>query len=633
MHTRTDRRGFLGLAGGAVLGLATPRLAAAAAGRPLNVVFILADDLGWADTSLTGSRFYQTPNVERLARRGVYFSDAYAASPLCSPTRASILTGLSPARIGITSPACHLPEEVLEASLQERAPATAKVLNHRTATRLKLEYVTLAEALKRAGYATGHFGKWHLGPEPYDPLHQGFDVDIPHWSGPGPAGSYVAPWKFPGFSERTPGEHIEDRMGDEAVAFMEQHRDRPFFLNYWQFSVHAPFNAKADLIEAYRAKADPASPQRSPTYAAMVQSMDENLGKILDALDRLGIADNTLVVFFSDNGGNMYNTVDGTTPTSNAPLRGGKATLYEGGTRVPCIVVWPGVTRPGSTSPTVIQSVDFHPTLLEILGLAPQPGQAFDGVSIVPALRGGSLEREAIYCFFPHSPQVPDWLPPGVYVRRGEWKLIRIFHDGYGGQHRYELYNLHDDPGETRNLASAHPERVHELDALIEGFLVATTAVVPKPNPAYRPEARGTIGGWQAGGNGHAELAAKDGCLQITVTGGDPMILTAERLDVPAGTYAFEVRLRSAASGSGLLFCAGPAKQVLRGTGTPFAITHDDTWHDYRIEVSPKEPIGLVRLDPATGAGVQWIEWLRLRRPDGSLVKEWTFGPQAGTTP
>jgi arylsulfatase A-like enzyme len=242
--------------------------------------------------------------------------------------------------------------------------------------------VTLAERLKEAGYATGHFGKWHLGPEPYSPLQQGFDVDVPHHAGPGPAGSFVAPWKFKDFKERAPGEHIEDRMAAEAVAWMEKERARPFFLNYWMFSVHAPFDAKKALIEKYRSRVDPKDPQRSPTYAAMVQSKDDAVGTLLDALDRLGIADRTAVVFYSDNGGNMYNEIDGTTPTSNRPLRGGKTTMWEGGIRVPCVVSWPGVTRAGTRSEAMIQSADFYPTTLSLLGLPPTPNHPIDGVNI-----------------------------------------------------------------------------------------------------------------------------------------------------------------------------------------------------------------------------------------------------------
>ncbi|MCH5376233.1 MAG: sulfatase, partial [Planctomycetes bacterium] len=347
-----------------------------------NILFILADDLGWADTTLYGhTRFYRTPNIERLAKRGMTFSRAYSASPLCSPTRSAILTGLSPARTGITTPNCHMPQVVLEATPGKTAAPDKKAIPPNPPTRLKTEYVTLAEALKREGYATGHFGKWHLGSEPYSPLQQGFDVDVPHWPGPGPAGSYVAPWKFKDFDHDpdVPDQHIEDRMAQEAVAWMEQHRDQPFYLNYWMFSVHAPFDAKRALIEKYRTRVDPNDPQRSPTYAAMVESMDDAVGTLLDALDRLHLADRTLIVFTSDNGGNMYNEIDGTTPTSNAPLRGGKATMFEGGVRVPCIIAWPGVVQPGSRSDAIVQSEDYYPTLLDALGVEPQPGQRFDG--------------------------------------------------------------------------------------------------------------------------------------------------------------------------------------------------------------------------------------------------------------
>lgn len=309
-----------------------------AADRP-NIVFILADDLGWADTTLYGhTKLYRTPNIDRLAKQGMTFTRAYSASPLCSPTRSSIMTGLNPARTGITSPNCHLPQVVLEAEPGKKGPPGSKSVSPTVVTRLKTDYYTLAEALKEAGYATAHFGKWHLGPQPYSPLQQGFDVDLPHWPGPGPAGSYVAPWKFRDFDPQSPGQHIEDRMAKEAVAFMEKNKDKPFFVNYWMFSVHAPFDAKKELIEKYRGLVRPDNPQRSPTYAAMVESMDDAVGTLLDTLERLGIAKRTIVVFFSDNGGNMYNTIDETSPTSNAPLRGGKATVYEGGVRVPCVV-------------------------------------------------------------------------------------------------------------------------------------------------------------------------------------------------------------------------------------------------------------------------------------------------------
>ncbi len=459
--------------------------------RKPNVVLILADDLGWSDTTLFGTTtFYKTPNIERLAARGMTFSRAYSASPLCSPTRASVMTGLSPARHGITSPNCHLPKVTLRATPTASGAPNQKSTIPQSVSRLNTTYYTLAEMFKDNSYVTGHFGKWHLGPEPYSPLQQGFDVDVPHHPGPGPAGSYVAPWKFNDFDHDPdiPDEHIEDRMAKEAVAFLEKYHDEPFFLNYWMFSVHAPFDAKAALIEKYRQQVNPKSPQRSPTYAAMIESMDDAVGTLLNTLDRLRIADNTIVVFASDNGGNMYNEVDGVSATSNAPLRGGKATMYEGGVRGPAIVVVPGKVDAGSRSEEMIQSCDFYPTLLELLGITPQRNQMFDGTSIVPALQGKPLAREAIFTYFPHAPGVPDWLPPSVSAHVGDWKLIRIFHGGDAGRHRYKLFNLKDDLGEHHDLAAELPDKVRQLDALIEKFLTDTKAVVPLPNPKFDPK-------------------------------------------------------------------------------------------------------------------------------------------------
>jgi arylsulfatase A-like enzyme len=459
-------------------------------GRQSNVLFILADDLGWSDTTLYGTtKFYQTPNIERLAKRGVVFTQAYSASPLCSPTRSAILTGLSPARTGITTPNCHEAAVVLEATPGKKAPPDQKSIQPTPLTRLKTDYHTLSKSLKAAGYATGHFGKWHLGPEPYSPLQHGFDVDLPHWPGPGPAGSFVAPWKFNNYDPDPgePNQHIEDRMAKEAVAFMEKHKDEPFYLNYWMFSVHAPFDAKKTLIEKYRGRVDPNDPQRSPTYAAMVESMDDAVGTLLDTLDRLKIADNTIIIFTSDNGGNMYDRVDATTPTSNTPLRGGKATMFEGGTRVPCVIVWPGITAAGTHSSAIVQSEDYYPTLLGGLSIKPAAGQKFDGTSILPALKGGSLDDKTVFQYFPHSPGVPDWIPPSASVHRGDWKLIRIFHGGENGAHRYLLFNLRDDLSEKTNLAAQKLENVMELDALIDKFLTDTKAVVPVMNPAFDP--------------------------------------------------------------------------------------------------------------------------------------------------
>jgi|GEM_PF-85136 len=466
-----------------------PQAKATADRDAMNVVFILADDLGWSDTTLYGTtKLYQTPNVQRLAERGMTFTRAYSNSPLCSPTRASLLTGQTPARHGSTAPQHHTAVARMKPEHAKRTNPAQKATNLQSVSRLDTTYPTLGKLVQAAGYSTGHFGKWHLGPEPYSPLEHGFNVDIPHHPGPGPAGSFVAPWRFKNFKANAPGEHIEDRMVQEAVTWLEE-RDpaKPFFMNYWQFSVHAPFDAKPELIERYRKRIDPKDPQRCPTYAAMVHSLDDAVGSLLDAVDQAGIADNTIIVFTSDNGGNMYNRVEGERPTCNAPLRGGKATMYEGGIRVPCVVVWPDVTAPGSKSDEVIQASDFYPTLLSGFGIDLPNGHAVDGIDIMPALKGGKLDREAIFTYFPHSPPVPDWLPPSIAVHSGDWKLIRLFHAGEEGQHDFRLYNLANDIGETKDLSDKHHDVVKRLDGLIEGHLRETAAFVPKPNPDFDP--------------------------------------------------------------------------------------------------------------------------------------------------
>ncbi len=463
-------------------------LGVTARAAPMNVIFILADDLGWADTTLYGhTRLYETPNLERLAQRGMTFTRAYANSPLCSPTRASILTGQTPARHGSTAPQHHTGAVRLRAAVAPAGPPGNKALMTQSVTRLDTAYPTLGKRLKGAGYVTGHFGKWHLGPEPYSPLEHGFDVDVPHHPGPGPAGSFVAPWKFKNFKANYPKEHIEDRMADEAVQWIQSVRDQPFYMNYWQFSVHAPFDAKAALIQRYRSKVDPADPQHCPTYAAMVHSLDDAIGTLLDAVDSAGIAERTAIVFISDNGGNMYNQVEGARPTSNAPLRGGKATLFEGGIRVPCVVVWPGVTAPASRSQEIIQTSDFYPTILKQVGVSLPDNHVVDGIDITPALSGKTLNRNGIFTYFPHSPPVPDWLPPAMSVHAGDWKLIRLFHQGENGAHDYRLYDLAGDIGERENLATRYPEKVRQLDRQIEDHIQQAQTVVPQPNPRFDP--------------------------------------------------------------------------------------------------------------------------------------------------
>lgn len=617
--------------------------------RPPNVLFILADDLGWSDTSLYGQTdFYRTPNIQRLASRGMTFTRAYAASPLCSPTRASILTGLSPARHGITAPECHTPTIRLQAKPRKKAAKNQSCILTESVTRLDPKLTTIAESLKNAGYATGHFGKWHLGADPYSPLQHGFDVDIPHWHGPGPAGSYVAPWKFKDFDHDPdiPDEHIEDRMAKEAVQFMQKNVDKPFFLNYWMFSVHAPFDAKASLINKYKETVDSKDQQRCPTYAAMIESMDDAVGTLLDELDRLHLADNTIIIFASDNGGNMYNLVDGERPTSNRPLRGGKATMYEGGVRTPAVVVWPDHTSPGSQSDVIIQSMDYYPTILEMLRFPPDVNQTFDGVSLCPVLQGQNLQRDGIFTFFPHQPPVPDWIPPSVSVHAGDWKLIRIFHGSKDGSHRYKLFDLKNDIGEQNDLSDLQFDRVKKMDAMIESHLVATSAVVPVRNPTFDPssfdlerEGRpapkfiaasdrqkesttdGGAMGWQAGGT--CEISLTDQGLQVKSQGRDPHFRRRFNPSIAAGDLTLKIRLRSKSNGGGQVFWSA-AKQPFRAERSKvFEVVHDGMEHEIVVPFSPQKPIRSLRLDPSRDSGLIVIRELELLNAAGrSLFRQ-----------
>jgi len=462
----------------------------------------------------------------------------------------------------------------LEPTPGAKAPPGKKAISPKTVTRLKTDYPTITKSLKAAGYATAHFGKWHLGPEPYSPLEHGFDVDIPHHPGPGPAGSYVAPWKFKDFDHDpdTPDEHIEDRMAREAVAWMERVKGRPFFLNYWMFSVHAPFDAKRAVIDKYRGLVDPAGPQRSPTYAAMVESMDDAVGTLLDALDRLGIADDTIVIFTSDNGGNMYNAVDGTTATNNAPLRGGKATIFEGGVRVPQV-------------------------------------QIFDGVSILPALRGEPQEHPPVFTFFPYAPGVPDWVPESAAVHAGRWKLIRLFHQGEEGRHRHLLFDLEADLGERSNRAAELPDTVRELDALIEEFLDRTEAVRPVPNPAFdiaeyhperegkgslKPEARRggddpsdpSLQGWKAR---NASAVVKDGVVTVFSELADPFLGVAPGVSGPARVT---FRVKSGTGGSGQVGWVPPGEKESQ---QPYDLPAGG-WSEVSVAIPATGPLGIVRI-------------------------------------
>lgn len=477
-----NRRTFLGYMGAGALSMAGPLAgcvtSSSIAVRKPNIVFILIDDMGYADVGCFGSTFHETPHIDRLAAEGMRFTQGYAACPVCSPTRASIMSGKYPARLKLTN--------FLKGV---RSPEDSPVLTAPYADQMNLEEVTVAEALQRQGYATALVGKWHLGGGQFKPENQGFDTVITINAGGGVRGHLWPDWKGnPAFAGRADGDYLADRLTEEACAFIDTHRDQPFFLYLAHYSVHIPLDAKEDKIAKYEAKlkTHPPKPgqQHNPHYAAMVESVDESVGKILNTLRQNGLDDNTLVVFFSDNGGLSVEEGPLTPATTNFPLRAGKGYLYEGGIREPLIVRWPGVTTPNSTCTTPVCSIDFFPTFCVAAGLESlplNPAGPIDGLDISALLNGkSSLNRDAIFWHYPHFANQGG--RPGGAVRSGSWKLIENYEDG-----SLELYNLDNDIGESRNLASSESQRVQALHEKLIEWRKSVDANMPPPNSKYRP--------------------------------------------------------------------------------------------------------------------------------------------------
>jgi arylsulfatase A-like enzyme len=462
--------------------------------QPPNILFVLADDLGWMDTTANGSRYYETPSMERLAREGMRFTNAYSASPLCSPTRASIMTGLYPERLKFTAPAGHLPESAGDGQAQATGPPWMKAGPVRSVRKLDLDQYTIAEALKDHGYDTIFLGKWHLGKDAkYWPDQQGFDINLGGRGDPGPPGGYFNTARNTRLPKAPKGTHYNDLLTDEAIRYLGNRSDggKPFFMCLWYFDVHAPYQGKDELIAKYRKKTDPRGKQDCPTMGAMIETLDTGLGRVLEALDAHNLTGNTIVIFFSDNGGNMYDVADGTCPTNNDPLRGGKGSIWEGGVRVPMTVRWPGRITPGAVSDAMVSSIDFYPTLLAMAGAAPKPGKPLDGVDLVPLLTGATttLDRDTLYWHFPHENRVRSNHGASSAVRRGDWKLYRYYFGGSNGTHRHRLYNLADDLGEYSDRSAEQPDKVAELAALLDAHLERTNAVIPLRNAEYDPQA------------------------------------------------------------------------------------------------------------------------------------------------
>jgi arylsulfatase A-like enzyme len=433
--------------------------------RPPNVIVVLIDDLGWSDLGCTGSDLYQTPHIDRLAARGMRFTSAYSACTVCSPTRAALLTGKYPARLHLTDwiPGHGRPRARLAVpDWQQFLPRGE---------------VTLAGALKAAGYATAAVGKWHLGNRDQGwPDRHGFDENHGGCE-KGQPPSYFSPYKIPTLPDGPPGEYLTDRLTEEAEKFITKNKDRPFFLYLAHYGVHTPLQAKKDLVRKYRERLRPGLRHTNPTYAAMIDSVDESVGRIRARLRQLGLTDRTVVVFTSDNGGMLQST-------SNVPLRAGKGSAYEGGVRVPLIVSWPDVTSPGSTCAEPVITCDLYPTLLAVAGTKGDPGHnaGVDGVSLVGLLKDPTahLGREALFWHYPHYH--PGGATPYGAVRAGDWKLIEFYEDMH-----VELYNLKDDVGEKADRAKDLPEKARELRARLHAWRKAVGAQMPTPNPKYRP--------------------------------------------------------------------------------------------------------------------------------------------------
>ncbi|MBD3674673.1 MAG: sulfatase [Planctomycetaceae bacterium] len=428
-----------------------------------NFLIFLVDDMGWVDPECYGSPFHETPNINRLAEQGMKFTDAYAACPVCSPTRASIVTGKYPATLNLTDfiPGHWRPWEKLVVPEMNR--------------NLPLQEQTFAELLKPAGYVSGSFGKWHLGDAQHNPGQQGFDEFTVT------GGRHFAPRFRTTPPEEIPaGTYLADYLTDKAEDFLERHQDEPFVLYLPHYAVHIPLEAKEELVAKYEQKPK-TDPRRvnNPTYAAMVEHIDRSLGRIMNKLDELALSENTVLIFFSDNGG-LYQRFDkqGEPVMVNLPLRDEKGSLYEGGIRVPLIVRWPGKVNAGTVCHTPVSSVDFVPTMLDLAGID-SPDVRFDGTSLVPLLTGeGPLDRDGIYWHYPHYHHTT----PAGAVRAGDWKLIEYFDDG-----RTELYNLKTDLSETENLVERHPDKANQLLQQLRSWRTSINAKMPTPNPEYDP--------------------------------------------------------------------------------------------------------------------------------------------------
>ena len=456
------------------------------AAKQTNFLFFLVDDMGWADIGANGSTYHETPNIDRLARSGMRFTQGYAAGSVCSPTRASIMTGRHPVRVDITD---WIPG-------QANRPANP-LLHPEDRSHLPLEETTIAEALKEHGYQTFFAGKWHLGDKGQWPTDQGFDINIGGHHRGSPPGGYYGPWSNPTLKAKRKDEYLTERLTEESVKFLEE-RDqaKPFLLYLSYYNIHTPIQAYKKHIDHYQSKAakafegkTPTEPehdgtnrlrQDNPALATMVAAVDDSVGVLLAKLTELKLDENTVVIFFSDNGGLSTLQRGRFGPGCNLPLRAGKGWLYEGGVREPTIIRAPGVTQPGSVSHKPLISMDFFPTMLDLAGLPLKPKLHVDGRSLLSQLKGNDTGNRTLHWHYPHY-HGSSW-KPGASIRDGDWKLIEFYH-----YNNFELYNLAKDPGERTNLAKRNPRKAAELRAKLSAWQKQIKAKMPAPNPDYKP--------------------------------------------------------------------------------------------------------------------------------------------------
>ncbi len=630
--------------------------------RKPNLIMFLVDDMGWMDSEPYGSQYYETPNFTRFAKEAMRFTDAYS-QPLCSPTRATILSGQYPSRHGITSASGHQPADPEGASpYPDKTSPNQPVIYPKSKNYFDPGIISLPERLRDAGYRSGHIGKWHLGTAPeHRPTAQGFDEAWFCVPDPGPPG-YFSPYgvvtegrptgksKIGTITDGPEGEYITDRLTDEAVRFIRENRDRPFYLNLWQYGVHGPWGHKEAYTAEFAKQKDPRGLQGNPIMASMLKSVDESLGRIMDTLDELGLAEKTFMVVTSDNGGNVHSNVPGERktekaeegaksglikdwrkwagdlpPTNNSPLREGKGRIYEGGQRVPLMVRWPGRIAAGATSGTVVHAVDYYPTFLDVAGVEVSDAQPQDGLSLLPVLEGkGGLEREAIFTWFPH-------LVPAVSVRAGDWKLIRRWEPHREYPEIRELYNLREDQGETKNLAPALPGKVAELDALIDRFIAETKPVQPIPNPGYRapapaqgkPAAVKTTEGLVVR-KGTMEIA--EGALRVIATGGEPFLGTAQGR--VSGPVKIRLRMRAATGGGARFAWKAPDQADFQeGQVVDYTLSGGGQWQEIEADLPVTGSLGTLRLYlPAKSGETVEIASIRIEGAKGA-PKVWEFAP------